>query len=260
MDILKGILAHYQFWLSIIAIIAAVIGWKLIKQATERFFMKENMEGRRATNTGLGLMVIRYIILAMAVIFILQINGVDISALITGLGVISIVVGFALQDILKDLLMGTYIVWDKFFSIGDVVKYNDIVGKVIAFNIKVTKLHDINTDNIVTISNRNISQIEVMSDWQIIHVPASYRIPVGKARDICEDIRNKIEKLDNVTSCEFQGTDRFDESQIMYRMLIHCNPELRNIVRRQAYGIIQDVYEENGIEIPYIQLDVHVTK
>ena len=91
MDILKGILAHYQFWLSIIAIIAAVIGWKLIKQATERFFMKENMEGRRATNTGLGLMVIRYIILAMAVIFI-QINGVDISALITGLGVISIVV------------------------------------------------------------------------------------------------------------------------------------------------------------------------
>ncbi len=94
----------------------------------------------------------------IAFITVLQINGVNVSALVTGLGIVGIVVGFALQDVLKDFVMGNNIMLDHFFVVGDVVKYGNVTGKIVSFNIKVTHILDIDTGNFLTVSNRNISK------------------------------------------------------------------------------------------------------
>lgn len=258
MEKLQKYLLSPKLWISICIIIACIILWRFSKKGIEHFFIKENTKGRKATNTGVGLAILKALIFIIGIITILQVNDINVSSLVTGLGIIGIIVGFALQDILKDLLMGTYIIWDHFFMLGDVIKYGNIEGKVLSFNIKVTKLQDINTGNILTISNRNISQAEVLSDWQVILVPAPYDIPAVRMRDICRIICTEIEKIDLVTSCEFQGADQFDDSKINYRLLLHCPPEYHNPVRRKAYGVIQDVFAAHDIQIPYNQLDVHI--
>ena len=84
----------------------------------------------------------------MLILFIiLQINGVNVSSIIAGVGVVSVIIGLALQDALKDIIMGVNVLVDDYFSLGDIVKLDDIEGKVVEIGIKNIKI-SINIINI----------------------------------------------------------------------------------------------------------------
>ena len=51
----------------------------------------------------------KYVLLIIVSVIILQINGVNVSSIIASLGVITVIVGFALQDALKDIIIKKYI-------------------------------------------------------------------------------------------------------------------------------------------------------
>ena len=258
MEKLKEVLMSPKLWLSIVVIAVAAAIWLIVKRYAKRFITKRQESGKKTSNSHFVTAVIKYLILIFTAVTVLQINGINVTSLVSGLGIAGIIVGFALQDILKDLIMGTNIVWDGFFAVGDVVKYKNIVGKVTEFNIKVTKIYDINTGNMFTVCNRNISEIERVSDWLDIIVPTSYGEDDKRMREICADICRETEKLPDVSSCDFLGTDEFAASQINYRLRIHCPPELKAPMRRACLGIIQDAFGREGVQIPFPQLDVHM--
>ncbi len=110
----------------------------------------------------------------------MQLLGFNVSSLIAGLGVVSVIAGLALQDALKDIIMGFNIIVDNYFSVGDIIKIGDVEGKVIELGVKSTKLKDVNNDNIFVIANRNISQSLRLSDQLVVDVPVSYDEPTEK--------------------------------------------------------------------------------
>jgi small-conductance mechanosensitive channel len=73
--------------------------------------------------------ILKYFLGIISLLIILDINGVNISSLVAGLGVVGIIVGLALQDALKDIIMGKNIITGHFFQVGDVIKYKEITGK-----------------------------------------------------------------------------------------------------------------------------------
>ena len=77
-----------------------------------------------------ALNVLRYLLLLVTILLILQINGINVTSLVAGLGIVSAVVGLALQDILKDVIMGLHILSGRFFSVGDAVRYGIMEGIV----------------------------------------------------------------------------------------------------------------------------------
>lgn len=259
MNDLYKLLFSPRLWLSFCVLIVSICVWFFIRKFVRNYLKKNEICGKQETNIRFSVIIVKYLIAVFAIITVLQINGINVSSLAAGLGIAGIIIGFAIQDILKDLIMGTNIVWDEFFSVGDVVRYGNIEGKIIHFNIKVTKIADINTGNIFTVSNRNVSEIEIISDWLDIKIPAAYEVKPSKMREVCEDIRYKSENIQEVTSCEFLGTDEFAENSVYYKVRIHCKPELKNVVRRKALGIIQDVYEKNDLVFPYSQ-NIHICK
>ena len=86
---------------------------------------------------------IKYAFFIIVFILILQINGIDVSSMVAGLGVVGIIVGFIVQDAFKDIIRGVGIISDNYFKVGDIVKYDSIEGKVISLGIKTTKIQDI---------------------------------------------------------------------------------------------------------------------
>lgn len=257
MEKLTQLVTSSNFWISIVIIVGMFAVWFLLKKYIERYMRKEKISGRKATSTHVAIAVAKYIILLFVAVTVLQINGINVSSLITGFGVAGIIVGFALQDILKDLIMGINIVWDNFFSVGDVVRYNNIEGRVVFFSIKVTKIYDVATGNIFTVCNRNISEIEKISDWLDVIVPTSYTEDAAVMREILRKVCEEIRLMPDVKSCDFLGTDAFEESSVNYRLRIHCAPERKRPVYRAALGVVQDVFAREKISIPYPQLDVH---
>lgn len=249
-ETLKSIVFSKNLWASIAVVAVAVGLWFLIKKLFIKFLENKDRNAKTKTHTKFIANLIKYLILIFCALTVLQINGVNVSSLLTGLGVAGVVVGFALQDILKDIIMGTNIIMDNFFSVGDVVRYGGIEAKIISFNIKVTKMQDVDSGDILTVSNRNISEITKVSELLCVSVPASYEVPADKMRNICEEIKDRVNKLKPVKKCTFEGTQELSETRISYMLFIYTKPENKKPVMRSANGIIQDVFSENGLKIP----------
>lgn len=260
MEELENYLLSFKPWVSIAVLVAGVVLWKLIKHFTKGKIKERKHVRIKEGSIQIAVNITKYIIALLVIIMILQINGVNVSAMATGLGIAGVMVGFALQDLLKDLIMGAGIVWDEFFTVGDYVKYKQYEGVVHQFNLKTTKILDANTGSMIVISNRNLNEIELISDWCDVNIPASYEIPAERMREICIEISDRCCAIPYVKSCDFLGTDKFDDSNVQYRIRIHCKEDMKNPVRRAALGVIQDVYAEKGLAVPYEQLDVHIDK
>lgn len=207
------------------------------------------------------LRMLRSIIAAVAVIIIvlivLQLLGINVSSMLAGVGIASIVIGFALQDAMKDIFRGLEIVADDYYDIGDVIKYEDNFGQVLSINLRTTKIQDINTMNIVSIANRNIDKVEVSTGYIYLPVPFPLRIKPAAANTIMLEIAKSIQALPNVTSVLNQGTSNITNSSLNYQLQITCDPMNQLQVRRDSLGVVASTFAAHKILLPYNQLDLH---
>lgn len=82
--------------------------------------------------------------------------GVDLSGLITGLGIGTVIISLAAQDTVKSLLSGFTILSDKPFAIGDFIKVGTYSGTVINITFRSTRIRCVD-NSIVTIPNSTIT-------------------------------------------------------------------------------------------------------
>ena len=200
------------------------------------------------------------VILIVVVLTVLQLLGINVGSMLAGVGIASIIIGFALQDAMKDIFRGLEIVADDYYDIGDVIKYDDNVGQVTSINLRTTKIQDINTMNIVSIANRNIDKVEVVTGYIYLSAPFPLRIKPKAATTIMKEIVKKIESLPNVTSVINQGITAVTNSSLNYQLQITCDPRNQLQARRDCLGVSVDVFAATRILLPYTQLDVHAQR
>ena len=201
--------------------------------------------------------IIFAVVLIVVVLTVLQLLGINVSSILAGVGIASIIIGFALQDALKDIFRGLVIVADDYYDIGDVIKYGDNVGQVTSINLRTTKMQDINTMKIVSIANRNIDQVEKVSGYIYIQIPLSHELKTEKAEAVMKEIVKNLEKQALLTSAMYQGITELADSSINHQVVVTCDPMDRLQARRDALSTIAKTLEENKISIPYSQLDIH---
>ena len=254
-DRFTGYVITPEFWLSIAVLIAAVILWKLLTRAGKKWKSRSKLS---ATGFNVGFDILRGLFIFIVIIVLLQVNGINITALLTGLGVASAIIGLALQDFLKDIIMGIHILIDKFFLVGDVVKYKDVEGEVISFNIRTTKIKFLTRNEIMTISNRNISEITVLSDLLVLNVNLPYYVDAKLIHDTLRKTAADIEKIDGITKCEYKGTGGFNESSITYKIFYYADPGSKYEMERAANMVLQDDLKAAGIPFAYNHLEVEM--
>lgn len=197
------------------------------------------------------------ILVVIIVLIVLQIFGVNVSSILASVGIASIVIGFALQDALKDIIRGIEIISSNYYEIGDIIKFGDNLGEVQSITIRTTKIQDINTMNIVSIANRNIDKVEVDTGYIYIPVPLPLNLKVEKADEIMKEIVRKLQKIELVNSADYQGLTAINGSSLNYQVVVTCDPINRLQARRNCLHAIVETLEENRIAIPHDQLDVH---
>jgi small-conductance mechanosensitive channel len=121
------------------------------------FWIKHYMSHRTTTSdrtsiamisaVGVGVKVFMWILVvitAMKTVF-----AIEITPLITGLGVSGIAVALAVQNILGDLLAALAIVFDKPFDVGDTIGVDQITGTVEHIGLKTTRLRSIQGEQVI---------------------------------------------------------------------------------------------------------------
>ena len=123
--------------------------------------------------------------------------------------------------------------------------------------MKTTKIEDIFENNIISISNRNIEKVEVLSHMINIEIPLPYELKLSEAEKVMNYITTKIEKLNKVEKVEYRGVNNFSDSSIKYQIKVYCEPIYIVQTRRDSLGCILKCLEEKNVPIPFNQLDVH---
>lgn len=221
---------------------------------------------RRSQNTVLELIkkIIKVVIILVTLISILKIFGVDTTALVTSIGAISVVVGLAFQDILKDYLVGITIILESQFALGEIVEIDGFKGEVISLGLKTTRIKAL-TGEVKIISNRNISQVinySLDKTLAIIKVSVSYEDDINKVEDVLTKLSKKLEKnIDEITDkVQIDGIDELADSSVVFRLSTRARNRDIPVIKRKVYKEVKLAFDENNIKIPYPQVEVHHDK
>lgn len=257
MNVMKNII-NEKLIMAVCIIIVSLLINKLFKLAMSAKIKKSNSKDKRLTYIKLICNIFKYCIAICTLLLILKIYGVNITSIVAGLSIISVVVGLGLQETLKDMLVGVDIIFDEYFAVGDVVKINDIEGKVLVIGLKTTKIKDINTQDVYAVSNRNIKSAFNISRQLDIDIPISYSEKTEKIEKMIDIIMVQIRNLNKVYSVEYRGINQFGESAVFYKIRIMCEQETKPQTKRDALRIIKLSLDQNNINIPFNQLDVNI--
>jgi small-conductance mechanosensitive channel len=179
------------------------------------------VEGRRAHSTAedratLGsLDIIRFIasvvIWSLVLLLTLDNLGVNITALVAGLGVGGIAVALATQNVLGDLFASLSIALDRPFVVGDFLAVDTFLGSVENIGIKSTRLRSLDGEQII-ISNGDLLKSRVRNYGRMVErrvqftVGVAYTTPVSQLEQIPAWIREFVTR---------QKDTRFDRSHFV---------------------------------------------
>lgn len=246
---------------SIIILIASFLLYKImiyfLTKGEKNNKLKLFTSNKGKTYINLIKSIIRSIFIIVTFFLILQANGINVNSVITGVGILGVIFGLAIQDWLKDIIRGSSILSDEYFQVGDIVKYNGIEGKVLVIGLKTTKIQDLATSNVISIANRNIEEIEIVSKFIYVRIPMPYEVLVERAENAIQDIVEIVKKNNNVNNCRYLGVAELADSSIQYLLEVECNQQYKLQVKRDTLRAILVGLEKNQIEVPFTQIDIH---
>lgn len=200
----------------------------------------------------------RTLIWAMVLLLTLDNLGIDITALLAGLGIGGIAVALAVQNVLGDLLASLSIALDKPFVVGDFLIVGEFLGNVEYIGIKSTRLRSLTGEQIV-MSNADLLSSRVRNYGRMVerrvvfHLGVTYETPRAKLQRIPELIRAIVEA---------QPAVRFDRSHFAKYGDFSLDFETVYYVQSANYNQYMDLqqainfaihagFEREGIEFAY---------
>lgn len=265
---IKTVLMQVIDWCAdkLLQIIAAVIVWKVGKMLV-KWLMKLCTKAldRGGFDTGVVkfiVSVVKYASYAVIFLIILDILGFQTASLIAVFGSAALAVSMSLQGSLSNFAGGILIMIFRPFKVGDYIISGSCEGTVASIDMLYTKLKTADNKVIMmpngTLSNSNIVNVGAEGVRRLdLQIGISYGSDVTKAKQLLRDI---------IT--EYPSVDKNREISVILKSLdASCvTIETRAWVSQDAYWDtkfillekFKQVFDQNGIEIPYNQLDVRI--
>ncbi len=214
-------------------------------------------------------LTVRYIVWAIGFLWILRLLDIDVTPILAGAGLASIVLGLAAQDILANFFGGFMIATDQPFRIGDRILIDGYLGDVVSIGPRSTRLKTLDSQ-IVTIPNKILTE-NILTNYAEPDIKLKVRIPIGVAygtdvtrvKEILMDIARKGIK-DNVIIADPAPSVyflEFADSSLNFMLLVWTDDysmawEVQDYVNTR----IDEVFRDEGIKIPFPQRVVHLQR
>jgi moderate conductance mechanosensitive channel len=246
-----------QIYLPVIFIALSIVIYLFIIKMIDRLLSIKigniDIEGkRRKTLKQVSKNIVKYIIFFVLIIAILNIYNIDTKALITGLGLVGLVIGLALQDIIKDFLAGLFIIFDNKYGVGDIIEINGFKGEVVYLGLKTTKVKNID-GNIKIFLNRNIMEVinySINNSRVSIAVSVDKNVEIEKIEELLIKIINKNENNDYIIGkAQLLGIDKIDVNSITFTIVATTKPMKYPIVQRTLIRKIKKELDNNKIDV-----------
>ena len=255
--------------------------------------MEAGRAGVKSELINVGLKIINFVIIIMGLLLSLYLGGVDLTAVLSGLGIGGFAVAFAAKDTISNFFGTLSVLFSEVFSQGDWIEIDGKEGVVVEIGLRVTTLRTF--DNaLIAIPNGAFAAKEI-KNWNKRKVGRRIKMSLGvkydsKKEDICNAINDIREMLQNhpeiatkntkyeykssrrsaklVSKEDLEGIkktllvylDSFDASSI--NILVYCfttSVEWEDWLRtkQDVMEKIMDIFEENNLEFAFPSLSIY---
>ncbi|MEX2467235.1 MAG: mechanosensitive ion channel family protein [Gemmatimonadota bacterium] len=202
---------------------------------------------------------VRIVLWSMILLLALDNLGIDVTALVAGLGVGGIAVALAAQNILGDLFASLSIVLDRPFVLGDFLIVDDKLGSVEEIGLKTTRVRSLSGEQLV-FSNTDLLNSRIRNFGRMFERRVVFEIGVtyGTAREslkaIPDMIRHTIEEHGDLVRFDRSHFKEYGDFALTFETVYYVSgPDYNRYMDiQQAINFrIHELFEEDGIEFAY---------
>ena len=212
---------------------------------------------RAQTVVGLVGQLGRVLIIAVAMIMVLDEVGLDVAPILAGAGVVGLAVGFGAQSLVKDFFSGLCLILENQITIGDWVTINGKSGFVETLNFRITVLRDAD-GTIHVYPNGSINSLSNSTHiWSavILDLPVPYGHDYEKAVQTFKEVAASMKKEEQwqqnfLDDIEVLGLQDFSDRGMLIRCRIKTVPAVQWAAGREFRSRLYDVWKAEGVDVP----------
>ena len=222
-------------------------------------------EARMATLLPLLRVTLMITLLAMVAMSILTSLGVNVAPLLAGAGVVGVAIGFGAQSLVKDVVSGIFFLIDDAFRAGEYVEIDNLRGTVERISIRSLQIRH-HRGAVHTLPFGELRHLTNHSrDWVIMKL--EFRVPFDTdlklVKKLIKTIGTQLKENEEygasiLETLKSQGVRRMEEFNMVVGVKFMTRPGEQWLVRRDAYQMVRDAFDANGIRMAERNVKVEV--
>ena len=206
--------------------------------------------------------MLKYVAVIVAIVWGLTILGVNTGAVLAGVGIVGLIIGFGAQSLIEDIITGTFIIFENQYSVGDIIVLDDVRGTVRSIGVRTTVIED-DGGNLKVVNNSDIRNFQNRSrntSLAIIICAVSYDTDLRKLEKV---MREKLPGTQNnhpdlyLTDIVYMGVDELADSGVNLKFNVKAKEDKFFQAKRALNRDVKLLLDDNGFEIPFPQVVVH---
>jgi moderate conductance mechanosensitive channel len=267
-NVLQWLLDHGPKTLAILIAMAVCLRLSRIVEARlvslianrGRIGNRKERENRAKTLLGIFHNATNIVILGGGVVVVLDEVGIPVAPLIGGAAVVGLAAAFGAQSLIKDYFTGFLVLLEHQYLVNDVVKIGQISGQVERITLRTTVLRDVEGHvhfiphgQIATVTNTTHGWSRAMFEIRV-----SYRENIDRVIDVLMQLASELCASEPYNRMILEPpampvVDALSDSGVIVKFNIKTLPLQAATVKRELLRRIKNKFDEQGIEIPYLQ-------
>jgi small-conductance mechanosensitive channel len=247
----------FVIMIAVFYVISRLLNRLILKRVLSKFNIDEGIQFTLRR-------MIHYLIMITGTVVAFQFVGVDLAGLAVIFGLLSVGIGFGLQNVTSNFISGLILLFERPIKVGDRVTVGDVEGDVISINMRSTTVRTLNNIAIIVPNSEFVSS--QVTNWS--HGDPKIRLNIEVGVSYNSDLDKVIKALYEVAE-EQAGVMKNPEPTVLltgfgdssWNMLLRiwlANPQRYYLTKSEINCAIVRKFRQQDIEIPFPQRDLHV--
>lgn len=203
------------------------------------------------------------LVYSVTAVLVLERLGIPLSGIVAPATVLGVALGFGAQRIVQDLLAGFFVVTERQYGFGDLVRLNvpgtitPLTGTVEEVTLRMTRIRTVNGEVVTTPNGQIIQVVNLSRDWAraVIDVPIPATADVTRVSALLVDVGNEMFREDEQHNMlldppTVMGVESLDIDQLKIRVVARTLPGKQFDIGRSLRARITSALRREGINVP----------
>ena len=223
------------------------LGFIWIGYGVSALLLKLPKETRARTVCSLTRSILSYAAVLLSVYFGLRALGVDVTASLASVGVVTLIIGFGAQSLIEDVLTGIFLIAEGRYNV----------------SVRTTTLEDAGGNHKIINNSeiRNFQNRSQKTSLAVSTVSVGYDADLRAVEAVIADALPAIFEENRAVFLDvpqYIGVEELGESGVVLKFIVSATEENVFAARRALNRSLKLLFDEKGIDIPYPQLTVHM--